>query len=75
MVTRHRGGSRAACTFARKVKASHRVQLRDKRGKLATAAGRNGRRMVFVTKRRAEGRLFLYVTVGRHIVHRVLRAH
>jgi hypothetical protein len=74
-VRRYRAGSRAVCTFTRKVRRRQRVQLRDRRGRLATARGRNSRRVVFISKRRAAGRLRVVVTVGRNVTHPVKRSH
>jgi hypothetical protein len=73
-VRRYRAGSRAVCTFTRKVRRRQRVQLRDRRGRLATARGRNSRRVVFISKRRAAGRLRVVVTVGRNVTHPVKRS-
>jgi hypothetical protein len=73
-VSHYRAGSRAVCTFTRKVRRRQRVQLRDRRGRLATAHGRNSRRVVFISKRRAAGRLRVVVTIGRNVTHPVKRS-
>jgi hypothetical protein len=47
------------------------VQLRDRRGALATAKGIGTKTMVFVTSRRPRGTLRLVVTQGQRVVHPV----
>ena len=63
-VTSHGAGSRIVCRFNRRAGRNWLVQLRDRRGALATARGHNEKTMVFLSARKPRGPMHAYVIKG-----------